>query len=439
MMMTDEERRVRIELIGRIEVVPLPSSQWTLPEATEQAIYRWIPGVAALGDVPPYFTVELECSLIANKRRLITPRAGSEDLVVSSYTGGLAVLNAVKPLTAEEQHAYRIMFLMFRRVVNMREHLMRKFQHSRDLYVRRSGRESDDERDVLPPDLGLTEANCGKRWSISDLMQAGEAAAQKFGITRPTSADRIQWGLFESAKRNPLLVQPGQVEGLVRAALFHGGPSDIEIDEELSAELERRVLVAVDSHLDDDNEGFRAWLYGPKNSFVKQIAQQKKAPHGKIPQEVVRKFLLDLGWRAYGYMANCVEAQMWAFWKALPEPLDEQDQQVFDLTFRRQPVFGDLPLIMIAERFPFIRYAMVQLCREPLSCESIGIIHRMLYYYSWMSDERRPADRRAQQATQFRKAEGQSLTINEFEDYRVAERGDQRWNRKPISREDDDI
>ena len=114
-------------------------------------------------------------------------------------------------------------------------------------------------------------------------------------------------------------------------------------------------------------------------------------PRGDFAIEAVRKVLLDLGWRSYAYVAQCVDVQMRFVAAAIPEPLNPAEQRLFDVTFLEQPFLADLPLILMTERIPALR-AVLRLFapgEEYLPDETLhAISHRLLLYYVQMSDAR---------------------------------------------------
>ena len=57
------------------------------------------------------------------------------------------------------------------RGARMQNRFKRSFNHVRDLYIRLPGRESRNERNILPSDLGKTADGKGRKWSIPQLLK----------------------------------------------------------------------------------------------------------------------------------------------------------------------------------------------------------------------------------------------------------------------------
>ncbi len=356
--------------------------------------YSWRPLPAVAADLPPDFVFELQCIQRSNGERVFSPPHTGGNTLMQGCLGGLALLGHIKTLTSEQRQSYRLMHFLFQAVQTRREYQRRRFQHARDLYVRLNSREDAGTRSVLPPDVGLGQNRQGRPWSIAELMEHGQEAAQPAGLVRPTKSARISWGLFAAAQLNPLVIPQDQVPGLIRLALFERGTPDLE--PVAREQIEHRVTAAVHQHLDvASNEEFMNWLGGARSSFVKQIAKQKRSPGGVIPVATVRDVLLDLGWQAWQSMADCFHTQAWVFRQMIAPGLTPSEQRRFDLLYLKQPAFGDLPLLLIRERIPEIRPALTRLL-ETGDDSLIPVLHRLLAYYQYMASERRRSDQRGQ-------------------------------------------
>src|SRR5262249_23928344 len=132
------------------------------------------------------------------------------------------------------------------------------------------------------------------------------------GLPDPTEQDCVQYGLLRAARLDPLEVREEEVPGLIRQALYESIPVDAlpnsssngRTHDPRDAVIERS-LEALERHLGDKTK-FDAWFSGPKNSFVRQVAQQKQAPGGQMERDLVRRVLQDLGWDAYRYVGDCL-------------------------------------------------------------------------------------------------------------------------------------
>ncbi|HUT93408.1 MAG TPA: hypothetical protein VMY37_28350 [Thermoguttaceae bacterium] len=305
-------------------------------------------------------------------------------------------------------HSYRAMLLIhqyvrgrkYRGTRGMKEHLTREFEYSRDLYVRRSGRLSDDERDVLPDDVGLNAHGKGKRLSVEQVTELGRQAASEAGHDNPTSNLAIPYGLYKAAKMHPLEISPEEVPALVRMALFEIDSIEDELSEEFVDIVTERLPEAIQRHHDDSREEFDTWFVGPGSSLVKQIAQQKSKRGGKLPREEVRRALLHIGWKAYEYVGQCFHALMRTIKNAMPDPLSDEERQLFERMHERQPNYGNLPLALLAERASFLQLGVLAIWEDPTNQDHVPVLHRLLAYYAEMAPSRREADRRSKQRRQ---------------------------------------
>jgi hypothetical protein len=168
-----------------------------------------------------------------------------------------------------------------------------------------------------------------------------------------------------------------------------------------------RLLTAITKHQDDDTETFNRWFFEGRDNIVRQIAKQRKSG-GLMPREVVRRALLGLVFDAYVYVGECVSLQMQAFLQALPVPLNEGERAAFKAMYFKQTYFGGLPLVMLRERFAFLREGILDVMDDPGGSERVGVLLRLIhyYYYSEMATLRRDVDRGYKRRSQHRDARG---------------------------------
>jgi hypothetical protein len=217
------------------------------------------------------------------------------------------------------------------------------------------------------------------------------------GISRPTRAQCIQYGLIAAAELNPLDVPSDQVTGLVRAALFDLSDTPA-VDATTRDAVLARLLRALDRHLDDGTTQFRCWFLEPNNSVVLQLAKQKGEEGVPIEKASVRRAMLDIGWEAYYHVRNCLVGQMHAFCHAMQPQLTDAERTLLGRMHLPQPYFGDLPLVLLAERLDLIGPLLWRLWNSPDET-AVRILHRLLTYYADMASVRRRADRRFKERT----------------------------------------
>ncbi|WP_146506096.1 hypothetical protein [Rubinisphaera italica] len=425
---------IRVEHLG-LEERSLPWIQQLAEASDHVSIHTLIPADEIAADLPEGFQLRMLCATDHDGNRRFYPLNGPDGLIADCAAGGLAILTHLRNMDAESRFGYRAMFELFRKVHGMTEHYNRSFGGHKDLMISRSGREDFDKRDVLPESLGQDDSGNGQRWGIESLKNVGRELSEEMSYERPSEARLIELGLFAGAKKNPLEVDSKQkIEGLIRAALYDGPPDVEPVDDEwdeIKGEITEQILSAIEKRLKKTTEGFDEWLIGPKNSFIKLIASRVYTC-GPVTKMMVRCALLELGWKAYQYLADCIRAQMRCFRNALPKELNEQEQELFDRVYIPQEGFGGLPLVLIRERLPFLKASILAKFRGE-DFDEAGVIHQLLNYYSEMVNNRREADRRLKQYSLASLKMGRNLRIYEHDDTHPVEgNGNRRVNRKPL-------
>lgn len=440
-------RNTAIAQYGQIRIKHLVHEEKSVPwiqqldEASNQlSMYTLIPADTIAADLPEGFRLRMLCATDRDGFRGFYPLNGPDGLIADCTAGGLAILTHLKNMDGESRFSYRVMFELCRKVQGMTEHYKRNFGGHKDLMVTRSGRDDLGKRNILPEFLGKDHTGNGQRWGITLLKNVGRELSEEMGDAQPTEARLIERGLFVAARRNPLkITNSSEIKGLVHAALYDG-PPEVDLDgndawNDIKYEIIEQMIAVIEKRLKKTTEGFEEWLFGPKNSFIKLIASRKYT-HGPLTKEVVRRCLLELGWEAYQYLADCIRVQMRCFRNALPNELNEQELEYFDRIYMPQEDFGGLPLVLIRERIPLLKMPMLAgLCGEDF--DEAGVIHRLLSDYVEMVNNRREADRRAKQYSSAGLDLGRCLRIFEFDENRpVEDHGNRQVNRKRLHDEE---
>jgi hypothetical protein len=355
--------------------------------------YVWRPTGELGAQLPPGFQLPLACITGTDGLKRFYPVDDFEKFIELAFMGGLAVLCQHPGLDHEQRQTYRMMYLVFRRARRTRERLKRKFRSSRELWIGKSGR-SVQGKTVLPDSVGLDAAGQGEPWGVDRLLREGKAACEAAGIADPTEQEQIHYGFVAAARRDPLRVQLEEISSLVKFALFD--PTQLTGKKPDPQTLEfvfARVAAAVSNHLAEDAERFRAWFSGPKNTLVSQVAQQKLKPGGPLDRGEVRRALLELTLDSYTYVAQGIDAQMRIFLRVIAEELSADEIRLFQQMHLNQAHFGDLPLVLLVERFPFLTAVIWEIWQDPADPEAIATFHRLLAYYREMATCRREADR----------------------------------------------
>jgi hypothetical protein len=402
-----KEERWHISQLGSVRIVAEEDD--VLAEARVRGVvsqpsvtrYGWDPPADLRHQVPEGFAFALRCIRFPGDGRWFYPIGSFDGFIAEAFVGGLALIDMIKGLGSEGRHAYRAMWQFFQRVRRTRERFSNDLLNATSLRVSHSGRGTSQEYSILPESVGLNAQGQGKPWSVSELLREGMAEAKVSGVSKPTEADCVHYGLVRAARLNPLDIPERDVRPLIRQALFEsillndesakaGNGSSEAVAREAVIE---RSLGAVQRHLGDRQAEYDNWFAGPKSSFIHQIAQQKRASGGPLARELVRRILLDLGWQAYDYVGDCLHAMMRVFQRLVPEPLTELEGQRFARMHLKQPCFGQLPLVLFHERFPFLRSILTTACEDPADREAVTILYRLLHYYGEMATKRRATDR----------------------------------------------
>jgi hypothetical protein len=363
------------------------------PLTARRRKYTWRPPETLQAQLPPGFELPLQCVVDPEGLRRFYPWSSFEGFLALAWAGGLAILCHRYQLDAPQRQSYRAMPFLFLRARRRAEFFRRQFDDPQDLSVAKSGRTDPTERDILPEDVGLDALGNGQRWDRGELIRRGGEAARAAGYDRPTTAQCIHYGLVEAARRNPLPIAEDRVPLLIRSALFKIDPAD-EPEAGLVEVVTERLLAAVDPHLDDETAAFEKWFLGSNNRLAHQLAKQKRSRGGELAEDDVRDVLLHLGWRAYQYAAQCIHAQMRFFRNALPDPLSEREACWFEHMHQPQPYLGNLPLVLLLQRFRFLRAPLWELWEGLPDLRPVPVLHRLLFYYADMVARRREADRR---------------------------------------------
>jgi hypothetical protein len=241
----------------------------------------------------------------------------------------------------------------------------------------------------------LAEQNltCPSLETTDGLLAAGKDAAEAAGIAKPNTSDKITYGLYSLAKQFPARCAPNTCDALLRLALFDLDWQASRVDDDLLAAVEERLIAALKSHIDDDRTKFEKWFRGAGSSLIQQIAKQVKAEGGPLPREQVMSAMLELGWRSYGYVAQCVGTQMHFFRMALPSPLNDRETKLFDLIYQPQPFFANLPLLLLGPRLTLLKPAILEIMSGSGDEDIVGAIHRLLMLHSSLSMTIRKEDR----------------------------------------------
>src|SRR5262249_38096598 len=154
------------------------------------------------------------------------------------------------------------------------------------------------------------------------------------------------------------------------------------------------------------------WFFENFDNIIHQVA--KKNP--PINRSVVRQVLVETCFDSFQYVGGCVSLFAQAFRQALPKPLSAEENRAFEAVYCPQPYLAGLSLVLLRERFDFLREIILEMFDNPMDEHLPGVLLRMLWYYGEMVRNRREADRVSKQRSQQRNRHGQPasmLTLDE--------------------------
>lgn len=377
---------------GAISVEDLGSTILSGQHPAQKHQVIWRPPASITGELPLGFSISLECFIGQDGLRRFAPACNVGHFIDLAFVAGLGILKRMRKLDAEGLQSYRAMWLIFGLVRAMKEHNDRCFHHSRDLYIRPSGRADEGQRNVLPEDIGRDSNDRGRTWTVGQLLKLGRQAAVEAGIANPTAEIAAPYGFWEAAKLNPLDADQEHALTLVRLALFQANQGKPAPSGAVMQMVTERLLHAVHRHLEDTADDFNAWFSGPKSSLLKLLSAKADQRGEPVSRDEVRQALLELGWESYKYLSSCIHATMRYIENSLE--LRSEERALFEHVFLPQWYYGGLPLMLLAERGDFLKPVILRIWESPDDPNLVPILHRMLFYYGRIVVERREADRR---------------------------------------------
>jgi hypothetical protein len=375
-----------------------------------QARLDWRPSALIAPDLPPGFCHSFNCLTRSDGFRAFAPSAGVGTFLVEANLSGSVLLTHQASLDHEHRFSYRAMRLIYQLAPRLREHFSGSFEKEKDLYLPRVGRIGDGH--ILPESPRNEPPGDARSWGPAKMVEQGRKKAIEAGCHNPDPGTCIRLGLLEAAKRDPLDTDNLSEEDalkIVRLALFDLGPSP-KMNEAALEKVTSRLLQALGGHLQDDSEAFNRWFFENLDNLVHQMAK-KKRPDGIMARDVVRQAVLELVFRAHTYVGDCVSVLMEDFRRALPRKLSHEEQLHFAALYEKQPSLGGLPLIMLYERFGFLREAICELLEDPRDRKRPGVLLRLLVYYGEMVSSKRAGERQYKKQRQHRNSKNRTAQV----------------------------
>lgn len=390
-----------------------------LPEGPRQTVafqtseYHWRPPDNSDSNLPLGFSLSLTALAARDGIRRFTPSQPLPSFILQASLAGQALLSRRENLSRHQRYSYHAMRLLYQLAPKLREHLNRSFSRAQDLYVPRPGRITQDQASVLPANIGQDARGQGQPWTDGELIAHGREKARLAGDESADTAKCIRLGLLEAAWRNPMdtkSVTAAQARLVVRLALFDLGPADNSVDTATLETVEARLLHALDRHLADDTAAFNKWFFDNVDNIIHQIAKSK-GEGGRIARTVVRQAILEIVFRAFTYVSQCVHSVMQDFREGICPELGADEQAHFDLLYLQQPCLAAMPLIMLFDRFDFLREIILELLERPTDRPLMGVLLRLLNYYGEMAAAKREGDRRYKRQLHHRNNQNRSAQV----------------------------
>lgn len=332
------------------------------------------------------------------RRFLPRPEDGKDGYIAHAFQIGLSLLTRDRRWNKATHDDYCVGKLAYDWVCHARERLKPRELSAEELVTPGRLRRDLLRWDALPEEL--TDGDDGKRGAelVHRIAAAGSAAATKRGIMRPTETELIALGLMDAAAaRPPMIAEPQQIAGLVRGALFDFDDDGASISDEVWEEIGEQFEAAVRDRLSISQEQFNGWLYG-KHAYMLQTVEKAAAPADDDPRSLVRRAMLELAWKGFGQVNECLHAFARAFERAISRPLNDAERQLYAGMYQNQPYFGNFVLPLLLDTKDLLKYAILDLWESPGDPQAIEVLKRMLLYRSQILPRVREMQRRARAA-----------------------------------------
>src|SRR5262249_12132542 len=127
--------------------------------------------------------------------------------------------------------------------------------------------------------------------------------------------------------------------------------------------------------------------------------------------------------------ADCIQTVMNAVESLIPEFLTHCERSCFEQTYFNQTTLGNLPLVLLYERFPFIKEIIWDYLHHPGDQEVVGILYRLLHWYADMARSIRYADKRIKERRPKNRWEGERTPVTvPFQENVIAAESDEDEN-----------
>lgn len=184
-----------------------------------------------------------------------------------------------------------------------------------------------------------------------------------------------------------------EIRTLIRLSLFDVGPATTEVDQTTGEIVIKRLLKAMNNHLEDDSEKFATWFFKKADNIVHRISKQKKNG-GPIDRKMVRQVMLETIFYSFQYLGGCLQLAMGEIDQSLPDVINAnaKDVALFD-DYRQQPVLGNLPLKLLELQMPVLSTVLPLFRNMPDTNLASGTLLRYLQSYAEMVQNKRASEK----------------------------------------------
>lgn len=393
----------RSRLYGEIEVIEIPREEWqpTLSKMPVVACYQytWRPPFQIACRTPDEIQISFRCTVDRAGCRRFTPLPDTGSFLQYAGLLGHLLLEDRGETETELPLTYDEFRLIGNYVRHTREFIGPTRRLESQIRIASSGTADGGREggDILPADLGLDNRGNGTRWRYEQCMDEGRDAAQTAGVRNPNLQKCFVYGLDSAARLAPLELREGEARSVIRSLLFSFGSSTFAPneagaeDKRLSQEyIVRKLKAVIQDHRDDSNEKFREWMEDRNSNLLRRVSKDG-CPTTRAG---VRQIIAELGAQAMWLQGDGVDIAMRAFNEALSQPLTGYEAELFDLSYLKRPAFGDLPLVMLVDRFEFLSPTILSMWCHPDDENALKVFYRVATWFQEILEKRRDADRR---------------------------------------------
>jgi hypothetical protein len=233
----------------------------------------------------------------------------------------------------------------------------------------------------------------GRGWTSAEIKDIGVRSAREGGVSNPTP-DQIYWrALFEAARIDPLRLDQAEVESIARQSLFAIAPGKGSVTHDqlkYVADIVATSLREVCAHPEDETA---KWISDRKSNLLRRISKRRDLP---MPKEQVKPVMLELGWKSFRLMADCVDTQMRAIRDALSTPLNRFEADRYERSFLNNSSLC-VPLIILHDRLDVLKDSILHYWNNRDDPDAVAVVQTMMYYFSVLIEYERSEDRRLKQ------------------------------------------